>query len=85
MSLVGTGWDTPRFGIGKPTEFSCTSRQLSMWVVCVFDTVLCVSNLCVGKILNDGQPLSDYKIQENSFVVVMVSRVKAKPPEVSFD
>ena len=35
-----------------------------------------------GKILNDAQPLSDYKIQENSFVVVMVSRVKAKPPEV---
>ena len=37
----------------------------------------------VGKILNDAQPLSEYKIQENSFVVVMVSRVKTKPPEVS--
>ena len=36
-----------------------------------------------GKILNDTQPLSEYKIQENNFVVVMVSRVKTKPPEVS--
>lgn len=34
-----------------------------------------------GKILNDTQPLSDYKIKENGFVVVMVSRAKAKPPE----
>ena len=54
-------------------------------VVCVCVCVcVCVSTLClIGKILNDSQPLSEYKIQENSFVVVMVSRVKAKPPEVS--
>ena len=36
----------------------------------------------IGKILNDATALSEYKIQENSFVVVMVSKPKPKPAEV---
>lgn len=34
------------------------------------------SNLLLGKILNDDQPLSTYKIDEKGFVVVMVTKVK---------
>ena len=32
--------------------------------------------LFLGKILNDDQPLSEYKIDEKGFVVVMVTKVK---------
>lgn len=41
-----------------------------------------------GKILEDGSPISQYNIQESSFVVVMVAKAKVtapttKPPETS--
>ena len=38
------------------------------------------SNLLLGKILNDDQPLSTYKIDEKGFVVVMVTKVKEVYP-----
>lgn len=34
-----------------------------------------------GKILNDATVLSEYKIQESNFMVVMVSKTKALPPK----
>ena len=37
-----------------------------------FQTKSC---LFLGKILNDDQPLSEYKIDEKGFVVVMVTKV----------
>ena len=37
-----------------------------------FQTQSC---LFLGKILNDDQPLSEYKIDEKGFVVVMVTKV----------
>jgi hypothetical protein len=43
-----------------------------------------------SKILSDDVPISDYRIDEKNFVVVMVTKAKAgqgtsAPPEVSFD
>ena len=37
----------------------------------------------LGKILNNESPISNYKIQENQFIVVMVSKTKPKPSEVA--
>ena len=34
-----------------------------------------------GKILDDAQPLTKYKIQPNGFVVVMVRKSRAPPPK----
>nr|XP_033780581.1 UV excision repair protein RAD23 homolog A [Geotrypetes seraphini] len=34
-----------------------------------------------GKILNDAVPITDYKIDENNFVVVMVTKAKSSPPQ----
>ena len=34
-----------------------------------------------GKILSDGSTISEYKIQENSFVVIMVTKTKNPPPK----
>jgi len=42
-------------------------------IQCLFFVVVCLFS---GKILNDDQPVSDYKIDQKSFVVVMVSKVQ---------
>jgi len=36
-----------------------------------------------GKVLNNDSPISEYKIRENQFIVVMVSKTRSKSSEVS--
>ncbi len=59
------------------TRFSFSILHSGRTVIsCSTFEIRCGDSLFLGKILNDDQPLTEYKIDEKGFVVVMVTKVK---------
>ena len=65
-------WKAP-MGSGKLSMYCivlyCSEQAFTYWYY--------LNNFLLGKILNDDQPLSTYKIDEKGFVVVMVTKVNS--------
>ena len=59
----------------SPVFKSC-SASVNCCYVGFYKTLSWLCYSVLGKILNDDQPLSEYKIDEKGFVVVMVTKVK---------
>lgn len=56
--------------------FESCSASVNCCYVGFYETLSWLCYSVLGKILNDDQPLSEYKIDEKGFVVVMVTKVK---------
>lgn len=56
--------------------FESCSASVNCCYMGFYETLSLLYDSVLGKILNDDQPLSEYKIDEKGFVVVMVTKVK---------
>ena len=56
--------------------FESCSASVNCCYVGFYETLSWLCYSVLGKILNDDQPLTEYKIDEKGFVVVMVTKVK---------